>query len=49
MPLLIVPYTFGSNQAASGAAPKGGAAFYTRKKRYMAWLMACLALAILAC
>lgn len=48
MPLLITPYTFGSNQVASGAAPVGGAAFYTRRRRYMAWLVSCLAL-LVAC
>lgn len=50
MPLLIVPYTFGSDQSAAGAAPKGGAAYYTRRKRYMEYLLACLAtLWVLGC
>lgn len=44
MPLLITPYTLGSEMGTPGAAPKGGAAYYTRRKRYMEYLLASIAL-----
>lgn len=44
MPLLITPYTLGSFQGAAGPAPQGGAAYYTRRKRYMEYLLASIAL-----
>lgn len=49
MPLLIVPYTLGSEMGTPGAAPKGGAAYFTRRRRYMAWLLTCLVVFIAAC
>lgn len=47
MPLLIVPYTMGSFQGAAGAAPTGGAAYYTRRRRYMEYLFASIAIMLL--
>jgi hypothetical protein len=49
MPLLVGPYTMGSFQGAAGAAPQGGAAYYTRRKRYMEWLLMSLLFFVLAC
>ena len=44
MPLILVPYTLGSFQGAAGVAPVGGAAYYTRRRRYMEYLLASIAL-----
>lgn len=43
MPLILVPYTLGAFQGAAGPAPAGGAAYYTRRRRYMEYLLASLA------
>lgn len=49
MPLLITPYTLGAFQGAAGAAPTGGAAYVTRRRRYLAWLLTSLVLFLVAC
>lgn len=41
------PYTLGSEMAGAGAAALGGGAYYTRRKRYMAYIMACLSLLVI--
>ncbi len=39
MPLLIVPYTLGSEMGAAGAPALGGGAYYSRRRRYMAYIL----------
>lgn len=46
MPLLITPYTFGTQLPATPAGVPGGGAYFLRRKRYMAYMMASLALAL---
>jgi hypothetical protein len=48
MPLILAPYTLGSFQGAAGPAAVGGAAYYTRRRRYMEYLLASLALLLVA-
>jgi len=49
MPILIVPYTLGTDLSAPGAAAVGGAAYVVRRRRYVAWMVSCLALLVAAC
>jgi len=48
MPLLVGPYTMGSEMGAAGAAPKGGGAYYARRKRFMAYIMSSIVLFLIA-
>jgi hypothetical protein len=48
MPLLIGPYTFGSGNIAAGApALSGGAAYYGRRKRFIAYILTMLLLSVI--
>lgn len=50
MPLLLVPYTLGTQLGAAAATATGGAAYYARRRRFMAYMTAMLAcILILAC
>lgn len=46
MPLMIVPYTLGTQLPAAPAAPTGGVAYYGRRKRFIAYILTMLLLAV---
>lgn len=48
MPLLLVPYTLGSEMNTVGTSPAGGAAYYTRRKRFVAYILTSLLVVLLA-
>ena len=47
MPLLLVPYTLGTQLGAAGVAPTGGASYYIRRKRFLAYILTSLVLLLL--
>lgn len=50
MPLILAPYTLGSQLGAAAAIQTGGAAYYARRRRFMAYMTAMLAcVLVLAC
>lgn len=50
MPLILAPYTLGSQLGAAAATQTGGVAYYTRRRRFMAYMGAVLAcLMVVAC
>lgn len=50
MPLILAPYTLGSQLGAAAATQTGGVAYYTRRRRFMAYMTAVLAcLMVLGC
>lgn len=40
MPLILVPYTLGTQLGAAAITPTGGAAYYMRRKRYLMYMLA---------
>lgn len=48
MPLLLVPYTLGTQLGAAAATPTGGAAYYGRRRRFIAYILTSLALLVIA-
>lgn len=50
MPLILAPYTLGSQLPAAPAGATGGAAYYSRRRRFMAYMTAMVAcLLVVAC
>jgi hypothetical protein len=47
MPLIIAPYTLGSQLGVAGPPPVGGAAYYHRRKRFIAYILTAFLLVIL--
>ena len=47
MPLLIVPYTLGAELPAAPVVAGGGAAYYGRRKRFLAYLLTCFVLVVI--
>ena len=47
MPLILAPYTLGAQLPAAPATALGGAAYYGRRKRFIAYIMSCLVLVLL--
>lgn len=47
MPLILAPYTLGSQLAAAGGGVSGGMAYYIRRKRFIAYITTCLLLGLL--
>lgn len=48
MPLILAPYTLGSQLGAAAATATGGAAYYSRRRRFMAYMTAVLACLLVA-
>lgn len=40
MPLILAPYTLGTQLGVAAATPTGGAAYYGRRKRFLMYLLA---------
>ena len=50
MPLILAPYTLGTQLPVAPAGALGGGAYVVRRRRFMAYMTACLAcLAVLGC
>ena len=49
MPLLLIPYTLGTQLGAAAATQTGGVAYYTRRRRFMAYMTAVLACLMVLC
>ena len=47
MPLILAPYTLGSEMGTPGAAPVGGAAYYMRRKRFVSYILMSLLMVLL--
>ena len=48
MPLLLVPYTLGTQLPAAPAGTPFGVAYYTRRRRYLAYILTSLLLLVVA-
>lgn len=47
MPLILAPYTLGAQlPAAPSGTPSGGAAYYGRRKRFMAYMLTMFLMAV---
>ncbi len=44
----IPAYTWGTDQPAAPGAPLGGGAYYSRRKRFLAYITTCLVVLVLA-